>query len=90
MKRALPLALLAAGLVLTSACGDPCVDLSKKVCSCERTAAEQQACSQRVDNDTVEATNKQKDVCTEHLDTCSCEALARGELTACGLAHDAQ
>jgi hypothetical protein len=85
----LALALAATGICL-SACGDPCVDLSKKICKCEPSDTEQQACMQLVDVESknVEANDKQKDQCADLLDSCTCDKLADGDLAACGLAHD--
>ena len=77
------MALVAAG------CGDPCVDLSHKICRCEPNDIEQRACMQRVDNDaaTRKTNEKQRNECNQLIDTCSCSKLAEGDLAACGLAQ---
>lgn len=78
---------LAAMLPLAVACGDPCVDLSKKICRCEKSDALQQACLQNVDDQagTLEASDAENERCSELLDTCTCAKLADGKLEACGL-----
>lgn len=74
-------------MALVSSCDDPCVDLAKKICRCSETQTEQQACIQRVDADAGEreASAEEQEVCADLIDTCTCKALAQGELAACGL-----
>jgi hypothetical protein len=83
-------AIAAFGVALFVACGTPCKDLSDTICKCEPTDALQQACLQRVDAESqaVPLTEAEQDVCAGILDaeTCTCDALADGDLVACGLA----
>jgi hypothetical protein len=83
----LALALLGAG------CGSACQDLANQVCDCQPTRSKQERCERSIDsafrND--EPSSGEDDRCQEILDsgTCTCEALAAGNLAACGLANDA-
>lgn len=79
-------------LAVVTACSDPCVDLSEKVCRCERTEVEQRACIQRVNDEAGlrDTTTAQQDRCSELLDGCTCEALADGDLARCGLAYESE
>lgn len=74
---------------ITSACDNSCVKLSHKICQCERTTSEQQACIQRVDNQaaTRDATEEEQNECARLEDECTCKKLAAGDLAACGLAN---
>ncbi|MEZ0314601.1 MAG: hypothetical protein ACAI38_22760 [Myxococcota bacterium] len=73
----------------TSACGDACEALAKEICRCGRTQNEQDACVQRINNDTSVArpTEAQKAECERLLDECTCDKLGQGDLAACGLAY---
>lgn len=83
---------MAFGLIVTatsvSACGNACEALAKEICRCGRTQNEQNACIQRVNNDTSVAspTEAQKAECERLLDECTCDKLGQGDLAACGLA----
>lgn len=84
---------LAALSTQVAACDDACLALSKEICRCESTQLAQQACIQRVENEASQApdgtpTVKQKERCTELIDSCNCDALAAGDLEACGLAYE--
>lgn len=74
------------------ACGDPCRDLSEKVCRCESTESAQQSCLRRLDAEAASRSinDEQAQQCQDILDAkqCSCDALGRGELQACGLAYE--
>jgi hypothetical protein len=85
------LAIVVAFLAATG-CGDPCVDLSKKICRCEKSELLQQACLQRVEDSssTLEATDEQNDRCSELMDGCTCTKLEDGDLAACGLTEPAE
>jgi len=73
-------------------CGDPCYDLSKTICRCYTTDLQQQGCVSALDADAQgdRASEEEQAVCQEILDakTCTCDALAEGDLAACGLAVD--
>lgn len=83
-------------LVGAVGCGDPCKDLSEQVCGCMPTVNQQQNCSNHVNslagqyhanpNSAVEQAGLNR--CTALLTTCSCDALATGNLAACGLAQE--
>jgi len=73
------------------ACGDPCRDLSDTICNCMPSRTEQQACRKRVHGLAAQnATHEQKDrqICDDLLQSCTCEALAQGNFAACGLSQD--
>lgn len=76
------------GSAWISACGDACEALAKEICRCGRTQNEQDACIQRVNNDTSVGTptDAQKAECERLLDACTCDKLGQGDLAACGLA----
>ena len=68
-------------------CSDTCTDLAKKICSCRPTQTEQQACDQTISSSSRPgASKKEQEVCSERLDTCTCDALKEGQLELCGLA----
>ena len=71
-------------------CGDPCLQLSRDICRCERTEFEQQACIQRVEAAAldVDLSAGQEDCCADLRDSCTCDRLAAGDLAACGLAQE--
>lgn len=83
-------ALLAA--VALASCDSPCKDLSEMVCSCERSQLEQQACVRRVDAESsqVPVSEEELEACAAIIESgsCTCEALAEGDLQACGLARE--
>ena len=71
-------------------CGNPCVELANKICSCEPTKALKTTCEQNIKT-TGKAANANDDElmrCEELKKTCHCEALAMGDLAACGLSYD--
>ena len=72
-------------------CGDPCKDLAEKVCACAPTAAEQEACAQRLGQLAQQqgANGATRSRCAELLarGQCTCKQLASGDLTACGQAE---
>lgn len=72
-----------------TACSDSCVDLSQEICACEPSQTAQTACLNRLDTRTSlrDATEEELERCTQLLDTCTCDALARGDYAACGLAE---
>jgi hypothetical protein len=75
--------------LLLAGCGDPCTDLSKKICKCKPTAMEQQSCTQAISDSTRStATKAEQETCSNLLDTCSCDKLEHGDLAACGLSEE--
>ena len=86
----------ALALAASHACGDPCRDLSDGVCNCMPSRAQAQACRKRVHalaaqngrNAATRATAAEQEVCHSLLLSCSCERLAQGDFSACGLAED--
>ena len=89
----LTLFLLALALLTAASCGDPCRSLSERICRCERNTNAQNACVQRVatlagmrpndPNSAVEQAGRNQ--CSQLMGTCTCDALAQGNLKACGL-----
>ena len=81
------------GIVLISACGNPCKTLAEDVCKCEPTETLQRSCIGALSDDSGEGpSTEQQNVCSELLSTtCTgadlCERLANGDLEACGLTH---
>lgn len=81
------------GIVLVTACGNPCHTLASKVCKCEVTERLQQTCIAGLSDDSESGPSlEQQNVCTDLLaTTCTgddlCDRLSRGELSACGLSH---
>lgn len=79
-----------------AACGDPCRELSDSICKCMPSRAQAQACRKRVHalaaqnsrNAATQATPAQESACHDLLQSCSCERLAQGDFSACGLAED--
>ena len=88
MRALLTAAIVVAGLQLTAACGDACTDLARKICRCERTQNDQNACISRVTSDTSvgSATDDEIRECRRLNDTCNCTELAEGRIWSCGLA----
>lgn len=87
------LLLLVMGLGLTtmgSSCLNPCEQLADKICSCEPTEAERQACKRQasIQKDQREIRNEDRIECQKFMTTCQCRALEEGKLEACGLSRD--
>lgn len=90
----LPVGLALLGLALgASACGSACGQLARKICNCQETRAEEDACKLATDSAkrNFEPSDAEENACQKILDSgdCTCEALAAGDLAACGLANDA-
>lgn len=82
-------ALLLAAALSLAACSDPCVSLADTICDCrvnqpERNLCDEQVRIARANKDEITEAESLK--CESLLDTCTCEKLAAGELSACGLA----
>ena len=69
-----------------AACTDPCVALAQEYCGCLPNRLERDACLRQAQSSQPELTGDEEDVCSSLLDTCTCEAVERGDLAACGLA----
>jgi hypothetical protein len=68
-----------------AACGNPCSELAERICACERTQQERQACrADRITSQRREISADQAEVCAINLDTCTCQALDENRLEACG------
>ena len=90
MFRVAAVAMWAASLV---GCGNPCRELSEKVCNCQPTDGQRRECLRRVGTRAgqyqpnpdrqVEAAADEN--CAKVLEQFSCTALASGNLKACGL-----
>lgn len=81
---ALVVVALAAG---TSACTGPCETLANQICDCRPNRTEQDQCKQQVIAGRGQTVTSDEDsVCDALLDSCTCEALERNDLAACGLA----
>ena len=89
MPKALWAALMACAL---AHCGDPCRELSDAVCDCMPTRSQQQACRKRIHALAAQRSDSAdkavRTTCESLLATCTCEALAQGNLAACGLAAE--
>jgi len=76
-----------------SACGSACADLARKICKCQPTRAKEDACKLATDSAkrNFEPSNSEENTCQKILNSgdCTCEALAAGDLAACGLSSDA-
>ena len=78
--------------VLTfSACADPCRQVAELVCACEPDQSSQRSCLSEVEAARAvhPATDADLAACDEVLASaqCTCDALALGEIEACGLAQ---
>ena len=71
-------------------CTDPCVALQERICNCEKTSNERQACiTDRITNQqpTTTVTDADRAFCSAKLDTCTCAALDENDLEQCGFAN---
>jgi hypothetical protein len=78
--------------VLTfGACADPCRQVAEVVCSCEPDQSSQRSCLSEVEAARAAhpATEEDLAACDQVLasEQCTCDALAMGEIEACGLAQ---
>ena len=75
--------------VALTACGDPCEDLGTRVCNCRDSRSEINLCASQMQArmDLATADETSQGICMERLETCDCDALARGDWAACGLAE---
>lgn len=87
MSRSIIAALLVA--LLGTSCSDPCVSLASAVCDCKPNEPERNLCDEQVSIARAtkdEITEAEALACEGLLESCTCEALERGDLAACGLA----
>ena len=79
-------------LVLCVGCGSACKDLAHKVCNCQPTRAKKDHCNLSIDSvaQNFDLSDEEEDRCQNILDSgrCTCEALAAGDYSACGLSAD--
>ena len=78
-------------LLGASGCTDPCVALQERICNCEKTANERQACiADRITNQqaTTKIDDDDRAFCSEKLDTCTCAALDDNDLAQCGFTNE--
>lgn len=75
---------------LSTSCGNPCEDLGNKICACESNQTNVDGCKLRFSNDTRKVSKAEQQRCSDFIDTCTCAALACGDLAACGLAKDTE
>ncbi|MCA9553614.1 MAG: hypothetical protein KC933_26480 [Myxococcales bacterium] len=60
--------------------------LADRICACEPNRTEEQSCMLTVQNrSNVTVSTAEAAVCSDLLETCDCEALAREDYAACGL-----
>ena len=78
----------------STACSEPCYELSKRVCLCEKTEYEQRICVQGLSLAAPDqpVTEIQSNYCQTLLDTectarLACEKIALGDFAACGLSE---
>ena len=80
-----------AALALSAAlagCNGPCQTLADRICACEPNRTEEQSCQLTVQmRSNLPVSQAEAQVCSDLLDTCDCDALAREDYAACGLAN---
>lgn len=88
--------------LLQVGCGNPCRDLSEKICQCLPTAERRTQCVSQINvlagqwnsnpNSPSHAAGDQEAAgqrrCMQLLETCTCDKLQAGDLAACGLANE--
>ena len=72
------------------ACDGPCTNLAEQICSCQPNETRERACLVNVDLSTRDPLEREDSRCEELLQTCSCDALDRGDFEACGLTLDGE
>jgi hypothetical protein len=67
------------------ACSNPCKDLAERICACEKTQLERQACrADRITSQERTIDDADAEVCSAALDTCTCQSLDENRLADCG------
>ena len=79
-------------LVLCAGCGSACKDLAHKICDCQPTRAKKDRCNVSIDTlaSNFSLSVEEENRCQHILDSgrCTCEAIAAGDYSACGLSYD--
>jgi hypothetical protein len=75
-----------------AACGSPCRTLAEVVCACNDSRSVEQSCLAEVTlaAEASPASDASEDYCSERLESCTCDALGRGDYASCGLAEAPQ
>ncbi len=77
---------LALSTLLQFGCQGPCESLADRICGCEPNRLERDACQQQIRSaGNPDITPQENEVCETLLDTCTCDALEREDIQACGL-----
>lgn len=76
------------GLAPLAGCGNNCESLANLICNCLPNTSEQNACKQQIATASSQrsVTHAEDQYCGKLLQTCTCDALDRGDLVACGYA----
>lgn len=80
--------LLVAAALSAAGCTSPCVSLADTICDCKPNQPERNLCAQQVSESRAgkgDVTDAETLACEGLLESCTCEALERGNLAACGL-----
>jgi hypothetical protein len=72
----------------SAGCSGPCEQLADQICACSANTPEENACIEQVRAAQREVTDAESQRCDTLLDSCTCDALEREDLSACGLAKD--
>lgn len=91
LRRATLMLFVAASLGLASGCTDECQELAERVCECEQTLNEREACRiafQAQERNRPDPTDEQREACGQALETCTCAALEENETFRCGFTRD--
>ncbi|MDE0881531.1 MAG: hypothetical protein OSB21_02970 [Myxococcota bacterium] len=83
--------LLFIAFLASSACADPCRQVAEQVCACRANSSLERSCLAEVDaaREAHPASEESSLACEAVIEakSCTCDALALGETTACGLAQ---
>ncbi len=78
--------------MLLTACADPCRQVAEQVCACEPDKSRERSCLNEVNaaREAHEASEADLAACQSIIESasCTCDALALGDLAACGLAEE--
>ena len=79
-------------LLAFTGCTEPCIELTTRLCKCEASEAEQQACTQAKKNEANQrnTTNAEQEICEGYLDKAECqeETICENDnVRACGLSN---
>src|SRR5262245_32977281 len=78
---------LTRALIAGASCSGTCETLASNICACQPNQTEEAQCLQTVNNSTKEPTDLDNERCDALLDSCTCDALEKNDLAACGLAR---